>query len=56
MPVAAPYIARLFPGSEIAGLNFRWDTGRSEFHFYFLLQSVQVSALIMLTQDYLQES
>jgi len=33
MPVAAPNIAPLFPASEIAGLNSRCDTGRTEFQF-----------------------
>jgi hypothetical protein len=44
MPVAAPNIAPLFPASEIAGFNSRWDTS-IEFEFYFLLQSVQVNVL-----------
>jgi hypothetical protein len=43
MPVAAPNIAPLFPASEIAGLNSSWDTGRTDFQFYFLLQSFQVN-------------
>ena len=43
MPVATPNIAPFFPASEIAGLNSRWDTGRTEFQFYILLRSLQVN-------------
>ena len=43
MPVSARDIAPVFPASEIAGLNSRWDTSRTEFQFYFLLQSLQVN-------------